>query len=77
MSITECKKGYFGDGCSFECHCDGGASCDPTSGRCHNDKCASGWRGQNCSLGISWQYLINYNVINTNKHWTMCYNSDA
>ncbi|KAH9494734.1 hypothetical protein Btru_017742 [Bulinus truncatus] len=46
-TMSACEPGWFGDRCSYICHCD--TSCDQT-GECigTNKKCARGWFGYKC-----------------------------
>ena len=50
--ISVCSLGMFGDDCLSHCHCYEGASCDTVTGECPNHKCATGWKGLNCSQGM-------------------------
>ncbi|XP_038618636.1 N-acetylglucosamine-1-phosphodiester alpha-N-acetylglucosaminidase [Tachyglossus aculeatus] len=53
-----CAPGSFGNGCTQQCWCQNGATCDPVHGTCscpagfHGDACAQacplGWYGPNC-----------------------------
>ncbi|XP_028914298.1 N-acetylglucosamine-1-phosphodiester alpha-N-acetylglucosaminidase isoform X2 [Ornithorhynchus anatinus] len=53
-----CVPGFFGNGCTQQCRCQNGATCDPVHGTCacpagfHGDICTQtcplGWYGPNC-----------------------------
>jgi hypothetical protein len=44
--LQSCPEGKYGPGCSYNCTCMNGATCDPVNGTC---TCTQGWKGRNCS----------------------------
>ena len=50
-----CSTGKYGPGCTLECKCDNGGSCDPVSGACI---CSDGWLGATCDHGKSYGFFI-------------------
>ena len=46
--VSECPEGRYGPGCTFNCDCANGATCDPKSGACN---CIDQWIGSTCEQG--------------------------
>ncbi|OQR78909.1 multiple epidermal growth factor domains protein 10-like, partial [Tropilaelaps mercedesae] len=46
-SVTTVHTGTHGDGCSSQCQCQNGGSCNPISGNCF---CLEGWTGAVCAV---------------------------
>ncbi|KAH9494596.1 hypothetical protein Btru_019958 [Bulinus truncatus] len=51
--IGDCKSGWFGEHCQYQCHCTTGCTDD---GMCLKDSCSLGWFGELC------QYLMTINA---------------
>ena len=50
----------FGQNCAFPCHCLNEKTCDQINGRCPDNLCAPGWKGDNCSTGRRLLYKGSY-----------------
>ena len=50
----------FGQNCAFPCHCLNEKPCDQINGRCPDNLCAPGWKGDNCSTGRRLLYRGSY-----------------
>ena len=50
----------FGQNCAFPCHCLNEKTCDQINGRCPDNLCAPGWKGDNCSTGRRLLYRGSY-----------------
>ena len=46
--FLDCSDGYFGEGCSRQCHCEG-LTCHTITGICPSRVCIPGYRKQTCS----------------------------
>ena len=44
--------GYFGELCTYKCHCQNEAQCDRYTGECPDNQCEEGWGGGDCQQGI-------------------------
>ena len=62
LSISECAKGVYGEGCTSVCsnrNCYNDDICDFQTGRCV-DGCQAGWEGTTCTSG---DYYNNTNLL--------------
>ena len=50
----------FGQNCAFPCHCLNEKTCDQMNGRCPDNLCAPGWKGDSCSTGRRLLYRGSY-----------------
>ena len=58
----DCPEGFYGEGCTEECECQNGASCDQFTGQCN---CTAGWTGETCNKSktvqeITMLLFVNY-----------------
>ena len=47
-----CPEGFFGEICSYKCHCKDEAICNKDTGKCSTGPCAEGWGGDDCQQGL-------------------------
>ena len=59
-----CPVGKFGEKCQKLCHCNDPNLCNNTDGRCSDNKCKFGYRGQNCQERTS----LNIEIFKINFH---------
>ena len=62
-----CPVGYFGDLCSYRCHCSDATGCDKMTGVCNSGSCTDGlgWRW------LSTRYCTNFIIQESDNIWFM------